>query len=198
MADSPNDIQTKSFLHVGCGNVNANRIPVRFKNDNWHEVRLDIDQRVNPDIVADIRDLSLVPSASYDAVFSPHNIEHLKYHEVDTALQNFYRIIKPTGFLVLLAPNLRRIAQFIVENDIDTPMLETGLGPIAPVDVLYGFRPWIRHGNDFMIHKTGFTPELLFRRLEENRFRKIVITVATSEIPLEHSFNMAAVAYKGL
>ena len=187
---------TKKYLHVGCGRVNPDRIPRRFQTGEWLETRLDIDRRVNPDIVADIRDLSMIPSESYDAVFSPHNIEHLRYNEVNDALRGFWRVIKPEGFLVLLVPNLRRVAQIIVDTDIDAPMMDTTLGPIAPVDVIYGFRPWIQNGNDFMIHKTGFTPESLYRRLKENGFNKIVVTVATSEIPYEHPFNMAAVAYK--
>lgn len=186
----------KTFLHVGCGTANRQRIPTRFQNEHWSEVRLDIDKNVNPDIVADIRDLSMLPANSYDAVFSPHNIEHLNYYEVNTALHEFRRVLKPGGLLLVLVPNLRRIAQHIVDKDIDSTLLETAAGPIAPLDAIYGFRPWIQRGNDFMIHKTGFTPELLYRRLMETQYQNIIVTVATVEIQHEHPFNMAATAYK--
>ena len=190
------EIEKKFFLHVGCGTISKLRIPSRFQDGFWTEVRLDIDKNVQPDIVADIRDLSVIPTQSFDAVFSPHNIEHLRYHEVDDALRGFFRVLKPGGLLVLLAPNLRYIAQHIVDRDVDAPMLETEAGPIAPIDAIYGFRPWIRNGNDFMIHKTGFTPELLNRRLREAGFSNVAVRVASAEIPLEHPFNMAATAYK--
>lgn len=184
------------FLHVGCGHADERRIPLRFKNGSWKEVRLDIDKNVKPDIVADIRDLSMIPSNSYLAVFSPHNIEHLAYHEVDIALAEFYRVLRPGGFLLVLVPNLRMIAQYIAEHDLDTPMLETPGGPIAPIDAIYGWRPWIRSGNDYMIHKTGFTPELLYRKLIDSGFVDVTVLRATAEIRYEHPFNMAAIAYK--
>lgn len=187
---------TQRFLHVGCGTINERRIPTRFKDGNWQEVRLDIDARVSPDIVADIRDLSAIPAASFDAVFSPHNVEHLAYHEVGGALAGFRRVLKDGGFLLILVPNLRDIAQFIVDKDIDVPMLQTPIGPVAPIDALYGLRPWIEGGNDFMFHKTGFTPELLARRLRDAEFTRIAVRRAKAEIPWEHPFNMAALAYK--
>ena len=38
----------KTFLHVGCG---LNQVKIKgFNNDNWKEIRFDIDEDVNPDI----------------------------------------------------------------------------------------------------------------------------------------------------
>ena len=39
----------KSFLHVGCGHLNKSHAK-EFDNDNWNEIRFDIDKNVNPDI----------------------------------------------------------------------------------------------------------------------------------------------------
>ena len=66
----------KTFLHVGCGNNNKSDLK-GFNNDNWKEIRFDIDKDVNPDIVGTLTDMKLVETWSVDALYSAHNIEHI-------------------------------------------------------------------------------------------------------------------------
>ena len=40
----------KTFLHVGCGNLDKSNAK-GFNNNNWNEIRFDIDKKVNPDSV---------------------------------------------------------------------------------------------------------------------------------------------------
>ena len=40
----------RTVLHVGCGTQKKSTIN-GFNNDNWLEIRFDIGQKVNPDIV---------------------------------------------------------------------------------------------------------------------------------------------------
>ena len=84
----------KQFLHVGCGPKHKDRTTAGFNNPDWHELRLDIDESVNPDIVGTMTDMSAVADASVDAVFSSHNIEHLYPHEVPVALAEFKRVLR--------------------------------------------------------------------------------------------------------
>jgi len=95
------------FLHVGCGPKSKDRTTRAFNTTEWEEVRLDIDQSVKPDIIGTMTDMSSVQSASMDAIFSSHNIEHLYPHEVALALSEFKRVLKPDGFLVVTCPDLQ-------------------------------------------------------------------------------------------
>ena len=65
---------TKKLLHVGCGRLTKSNTTPEFNTDKWSEIRVDIDESVNPDIVASLTDMSAVESSSYDAVYSSHNI----------------------------------------------------------------------------------------------------------------------------
>ena len=60
----------KTLLHVGCGPEYKSDIK-GFDNDNWKEIRLDIDEDVNPDIVGTLTDMKLVETGSVDAVIQP-------------------------------------------------------------------------------------------------------------------------------
>jgi len=40
----------KTLLHVGCASLSITDLK-GFNNNDWNEIRLDIDKRVNPDIV---------------------------------------------------------------------------------------------------------------------------------------------------
>src|SRR6185312_14387941 len=82
-------------LHVGCGPPDHMSLHKRFRGSEWVELRLDVDPGVRPDIVATITDMSPVPDASVDAVFSHHNIEHIFAHEVPLAFAEFLRVLRP-------------------------------------------------------------------------------------------------------
>ena len=100
----------KTFLHVGCGPQNKSHIN-GFNNDNWKEIRFDIDKNVNPDIVGTLTDMRLVGTGSVDAIYSSHNIEHIYPHEVEVALREFYRVLKDDGMVVLRCPDLQSVCR---------------------------------------------------------------------------------------
>ena len=79
----------KTFLHVGCGPKHKDRTTRGFNTNHWKELRFDIDEAVQPDLVGTMTDMSSVASGSVDAVFSSHNIEHLYPHDVPVALAEF-------------------------------------------------------------------------------------------------------------
>ena len=83
----------KTFLHVGCGPKRKDRTTAGFAD--WNELRFDIDESVQPDLVGTMTDMSSVSTESVDAVLSSHNIEHLYPHEVPVALSEFLRVLEP-------------------------------------------------------------------------------------------------------
>jgi SAM-dependent methyltransferase len=155
----------RQVLHVGCGAYTSEKLHAAFRDDNWHEVRLDINAAVHPDIVATITDMAPVADGCVDAVFSSHNLEHLYPHEVPVALREFKRVLKPTGFALITLPDLQEVARLVATGKLDEPVYMSPLGPIAPLDILYGYRPDLAAGNMFMAHHTGFTSQMLVNAL---------------------------------
>ena len=80
----------QKFLHVGCGPKRKAQTTPGFNTPEWDEVRFDIDESVQPDVLGTMTDMKAVADASMDAVFSSHNIEHLYPHDVPVALNEFF------------------------------------------------------------------------------------------------------------
>ena len=165
-------IETKQFLHVGCGPQSKNMLK-GFDADEWTEIRLDIDPNVNPDIVGSLTDMSAVDSESMDALYSSHNIEHLFAHEVPLALAEFHRVLRTDGFLLLRCPDIQTVCEAISQDRLLEPLYQSPSGPISPIDILYGHRRFIAEGNHYMAHKVGFTYKVLAGALFQAGFKSI-------------------------
>jgi SAM-dependent methyltransferase len=141
---------SQKLLHVGCGQKHKDRTTLVFNSDAWQEIRLDIDPDAKPDIVGSVTDMSGVQDASFDAVFSSHNIEHLYAHEVPKALAEFKRVLKPEGFAVVICPDLQSICALVAEGKLLEPAYVSPAGPISPIDILFGHRSALAAGNLYM------------------------------------------------
>ena len=197
-------LDTKKFLHVGCGPKYKNSTTPAFASEDWQEVRLDIDESVNPDIISSVLDLSIIDSESFDAIFSSHNIEHVYAHEIPIMLKGFLRVLNTDGFLVVVCPNLIPAARLIVEDKLTEPAYISPAGrPISALDILHGYGTAIAEGNEFMAHKTGFTPKSLRSALSGAGFKTVAMVARdftqmttkqiTGNLPV---FNMWAFATK--
>lgn len=185
----------KQVLHVGCGAYAATKLHPVFQGDVWKEIRLDIDSEVHPDIVASITDMQVVADASMDAVYSSHNLEHLYPHQVRVALAEFRRVLKPGGFALITLPDLQSVAQLVVEGKLTDPAYVSGLGPVTPLDILFGFGPALAADNLFMAHHTGFTGRTLQTELAVAGFACSVVqrdvsafclwAIAFAEVPTD-------------
>jgi len=162
-------------LHVGCGPYIETKLHEVFRVPGWSEVRLDIDPKVNPDIVCSITDMAVIPSASHDAVWSSHNVEHLYWHEVGMAFGEFARVLKPTGFVFITMPDLQAVARFAADDKLTDPLYHSPKGPITPLDIIYGHRGSIAEGNQFMAHRTGFSARSLAQALRQSGFSHVEI-----------------------
>lgn len=149
------------FLHVGCGPTHKNQTTRGFDTPHWIEVRLDIDPAAEPDVLGTITDMSEVADSSIDAVFSSHNIEHLYPHEAPLALGEFLRVLTSDGFAVITCPDLQSVCALVADDKLMEPAYHSPAGPIAPLDILYGYRPALARGNHFMAHRSGYTQRVL-------------------------------------
>jgi len=160
----------KIFLHVGCGSLNKSSC-LGFNNDNWKEIRFDIDESVNPDIVGTLTDMKSVETGSVDAVYSSHNIEHLFPHEVPIALREFYRVLKEDGMVSISCPDLQSLGEAIAQDRLLETLYEAPIGPVTAFDILYGHRKATLEGNEYMAHKGGFTYSTLYKSFKEVGFQ---------------------------
>ena len=177
------------LLHVGCGTYAREKLPPVFRA-GWREIRLDIDAEVSPDLVASITDMHVISDCIVDAVYSSHNIEHLYPHDVPLALQEFRRVLKPTGFAFIEVPDLQEVARFIAAGKLEEPLYISPMGPIAALDIMYGHRPSLADGNPFMAHRTGFTGATLGAALIKAGFAAAMVQRDSS------TFGLTAIAFR--
>ncbi|MEG5064186.1 tetratricopeptide repeat protein [Microcoleus sp. B3-A4] len=178
----------KKVLHVGCGPDSISGLHKTFKTDEWQEVRLDIDPNVKPDIISSITDMSPVPSHSVDAIWSSHNIEHIYPHEVPIALAEFYRVLKPGGFVLITLPDIQKVAEYVAQGNLEEPIYLSPAGPIAAIDILYGLGTDLAKGKYYMAHRTGFTQESLAQKMQQVGFHPVEVR--------SEDLNLWATAYK--
>lgn len=156
----------KTVLHVGPGHRKSGaNLPQAFYTNEWREIRLDIDASNEPDILGSMLDMSAVASASVDAIYSAHNIEHVYAHEVPHVLAEFFRVLKPSGFVLITCPDLQTVCALVADNKLTEAAYNSQAGPITPLDILYGHGAALQAGHNYMAHKTGFTEKSLHQVL---------------------------------
>ena len=167
--------QPQTLLHVACGQRRKDRTTPAFNSDGWDEVRFDSDPAAKPDIIGPVTDMSGVDDASVDAVFSSHNIEHLYAHEVPMALAEFKRVLKPEGFVILTCPDLQSVCALVAEGRLLEPAYVSPVGPISPIDILFGHRSALAAGNLSLAGRCGFTQKVLANTLREAGFASVIV-----------------------
>jgi hypothetical protein len=163
------------ILHIGCG---GEKLPP------WlgavEEVRLDIEARNQPDIVADMLDMGEI--GEFEGVFTSHCLEHVYPHQVPVALAEFKRVLVSGGIAIIVVPDLEDV------KPTDEALYESPAGPICGLDMIYGHRASIE-AYPHMAHHTGFTSETMRAALAAAGF----VNIKTARIP---SFNLLATGAK--
>lgn len=160
----------RRILHVGCGTATQMHLPGEFKSAAWREVRLDADHDVHPDILASMTDMSPVPDAAVDAIFSSHGVEHLYWHDVPRAFAEFRRVLADDGVFVVTCPDLQAAAAMIAEDKLFEPAYESPAGTITPFDIVYSYRPFVEKNPQWMAHHCGYTLSTLVAVLRQAGF----------------------------
>lgn len=185
-----NNVPLRKFLHVGCGPQTKESTVAVFASELWQEVRFDIDQSCNPDIIGTMTDMSMIKAGEMNGLYSAHNVEHLYPHEVSIALSEFHRVLDEHGFAVITCPDMKSVCQKVVEQGLTEPLYISPAGPIAAMDVMYGLRTAIASGKTYMAHRCGFTKDLLAQLLYQAGFRRVFV------IERPENFDLWAIAFK--
>lgn len=141
-------------LNIGCG---GRRI------DGYTGV--DAVQRPAADIVAKADAIPL-PDSSCDEIMAIHLVEHVHPWEVPGLLQEWHRLLKPGGRLVLELPDLIKCCKNIIDGKMVGGKHPDQLG-------LWGLYGDDREKDPFMSHKWGHTFKTLAPTVKAAGFIKI-------------------------
>lgn len=164
----------RRLLHIGCGKATKADTGPGFQSDDWREIRLDIDPDARPDIVGTILDMSSVPDAAVDAVFSSHTLEHLYAHEIPLALAEMRRVLRDDGIVVSTVPDLQAAARMIADDRLFDAAYESPSGTITPFDIVFSYRGFVGRDRPYMAHHSGFTLTTLVHAFRTAGFRGVI------------------------
>ena len=168
-------------LNLGCGD----KILEGYVNVDVVEARAGH----RPDVLSDLRDLSVFPDGHADEVMAIHVVEHFWRWEVEAVLREWVRVLRPGGELVLECPNLEAAcAEFLRDPDA-----ASGPGPEGQRSmwVFYGDPAW---RDPLMVHRWGYTPRSLARLLEA--IGLVEVHQAPAQFKLREPRDMRVVARK--
>ena len=175
------------LVNVGCGPRGATVLPAYF--NDWRQLRVDIDPSVEPDILADLTDLSPIADATADAVWAAHCLEHLYEHQVGRALAELRRVMREDGFLCVIVPDLQAAARYVATDRMHEPLYHSPAGPVTAHDIFFGFGAAIASGRTSMAHHCGFTAASLQRCFQQQQqFAELLLTRRSKD------FEIAALA----
>ncbi|MEH2168195.1 MAG: methyltransferase domain-containing protein [Nostoc sp.] len=145
-------LQYPRKLNLGCGfDIRSAYLNVDFQD--FH----------NPDLVADIRKLDMLPSEFYEEIIAQDCLEHFPRLDTEPALAEWSRLLKSGGILKLRVPDLIGLLKLFSWESNQSIEKQKVL-----VQCLYGTQAY---NGDW--HLTGFTQILLEHYLEEAGFNKI-------------------------
>lgn len=180
----------KTVLNIGAGSTSCKK-QCSYFDDNWKEITLDV-AVAKPDIISDIVQMKEVPDESVDALWACHVVEHVYFHQLPDLFKSILRVLKKDGFAVLRVPDIGSIAHMI-EEDLFTPVYDSSVGPICPIDILYSSRVLVQKFGEPMAHKTGFTKKSMSQILADlninaliNKINGEVVTILYKDVVPDH------------
>lgn len=114
-------------------------------------LNVDLYERHNPDLVADITDLSMLPSGYFDEIVAQDVLEHLERNKTIPVLNEWSRLLIPGGVIHIRVPSLFDLFGIMASPDWrETAKTE------EVIHLLYGTQAY---AGDY--HLAGFTARIL-------------------------------------
>jgi|SRR5581483_8926282 len=118
-------------------------------------LNVDFVERHQPDLVADVRDLSALPSDWFDEVLAHDVLEHLPRADTARALAEWARVMRHGGAITIRVPSLLHLTEMLLCGDYQSPAFHEGV-----IQCAYGTQAY-----DGDYHLTTFTPLVLQQHL---------------------------------
>jgi SAM-dependent methyltransferase len=156
-------------INLGCGGkLLPGFVNVDLAN-NWSSVQ--------PDLVCDVTGQLPFPTDHADEVHSYHVLEHIQRFKAEECLQEWVRVLKPGGLLVLELPCFDKIIRILAHAMIDGTPFDARM-------TLWGLYGDPRYENEAMMHKWCWQFSELGQTLKQMGMKDI-----QSERPQTHQPN---------
>lgn len=149
-------------------NVGSGRAPW----DGW--INVDLDEKA--DIKADIRCLDMIESDTADAVAAIHVLEHFYYWEAHDIINEWKRILKPGGKMIIEVPCMDKIFQYVA----NCMRAKEPLMNFMSVHAIWGDP---KYKDPLMCHKVGFFQSQLRDILQECGMQNVKVCNARYHFP---------------
>ena len=131
-------------------------LPTRMNLGCGYDLRkgylnVDLQPKHSPDLVADVTRLPMLPPDHFEEILAQDVLEHLERAHTQPALDEWARLLKPNGVLVIRVPSLLDLFEML-----SAPAWREFEKAQEVVHLMYGTQAYT---GDF--HLTGFTPALL-------------------------------------
>lgn len=146
-------------LDLGAGDPTTNEVQATGY------VLQDVQPHEGIDLVCDIKELSTyVAPNSISELRMSHVLEHFTTDEAKSLLKTFYKLLQDDGKLIIIVPNFRWHAELVLNGH-------------EKEAVYYCFGGQL---DEYDIHKTGYTANILKNLLIEHKFALLTLTDETS------------------
>ena len=105
----------------------------------------------------------------FDVICSFHVLEHVK--SPNKFLEASLKVLKDDGMAIIKCPDIQSVCEAVAKGKLLEPFYNSPVGPISPIDILFGNRQQIMKGNEYMAKKVGFTYSVLNKTFAEAGFQ---------------------------
>ncbi len=151
----------KLVVSMGWDSAYAGRLSKQFPEKEWHEIRVDMSETANPDIVSSLAHIEPLPDASVDGVWIGHVLQRATFSDAQKIIQEALRIMKDNAIILAAVPDMQLGATYIARGEVEQELYHAPAGPVTPADMIFGFRKFIEKGDNSRIHRSGYTAETL-------------------------------------
>lgn len=144
----------KTKLNIGSGYR-----PYSKANNEWLD--LDIRPDLNPDIVADARNIPL-PKEPIQEILAHSVLEHFSKWQYKECLKEWYRVLEFGGKLVISVPDMAIVGTLLANSDLPITEIKN------KINLVYGEQDYPENQ-----HKWGWTFKTLDKDLKEIGFKTI-------------------------
>ncbi|NET71423.1 MAG: hypothetical protein F6K62_10970 [Sphaerospermopsis sp. SIO1G2] len=158
----------KIVVSLGHNSASAGRLSKQFSpREQWHEIRVDTHESVEPDVKSELWAIGDIPDASVDAVWVGYILQRFTFQQARSIVQEVMRMMKDGAELLVAVPDLQMAATYIARDEADMEMYHSPAGMVTPPDMLFGFRQFTDKGDMVHAHKSGYTSTMLSDMLRE-------------------------------